>query len=280
VTELLVPPRIAASLDAGRRKSNLAFALRVLPRQRRADALEFYRFCRVVDDIADSPHLDPGERKASLDAWLAALADPDLAGIPAPLARVIRTHDLDRSLMAEIVRGVAMDATATRYATFDDLRVYCWRVASAVGLVSIKLFGCTQPSSAAYAEALGLALQLTNILRDVGEDADLGRIYLPLEDLARFGIPESAILHRAWTEPFADLMHFEADRADGFYAQALAALTDGDRRALRAAEIMRAIYSKLLGRMRADGFRVFEHRYRLSHLTKLITAAATLRRRK
>ncbi len=274
----LVPPLIADSLAAGQRASNLAFTLLFLPRARREDALVFYRFCRIVDDIADSTELPAAEKREALEAWLEALADPDLPGVPADIARVIREHDLDRELLAEIVRGVAMDDAVTRYETFEDLRIYCWRVACAVGLVSIRLFGCRHPGSSAYAESLGLALQITNILRDLREDASLGRIYLPREDLARFGVSEDQILQGSRDGSFLALMRFEADRAADYYAQAAAACPAEDRHALRAAEIMRAIYSRVLGRMRADGFRVFERRYRLNRAEKILTAlAVTLR---
>jgi phytoene synthase len=272
----LVPPAIAADLEAGRKASNLAFALRVLPSDRRADALVFYRFCRVLDDIADSPRLSTSERGAALDAWKLALAEG--TGLPQDLAAIIERHGIDRALLGEILAGVRSDLSVNRYATFEDVRRYCWRVASAVGLVSIRIFGCTQPQSARYAESLGLALQWTNILRDVDEDAANDRIYLPAEDLERFGIRESDLLARRTPENFPALMEFEAARARGFFDEAAAALTAADRRALLPAEIMREMYARLLRRMEADGFRVFARRYRLGRLEKAWIAARALLR--
>jgi phytoene synthase len=261
-------------LEAGRKASNLAFALRVLPPQRRKDALVFYRFCRTLDDIADSPVLSETERATSLDAWERALSNPGDA--PADLEQVIARHQIDRQLLREILAGVRSDLTVRRYETFEDARKYCWRVASAVGLASIRIFGCVRPESEAYAENLGLALQWTNILRDIGEDAANGRIYLPAEDLARFGIPESALMSGNPPAEFQALMEFEAGRADAFFAQAQSSLHAGDRRALIPAEIMRAFYQRLLSQMRDDGFRVFEKRYRLGRFEKIAIALRKL----
>lgn len=271
----LISPAIARDLEAGRRASNLAFALLVLPADRRRDALTFYRFCRVLDDIADSPALDAGEKARAFDAWSAAIADPE--ALPDDLRGIVRRHAIDPRLLAEILAGVRADLTTNRYAGFEDVRRYCWRVASAVGLVSIRIFGCRDAGSANYAETLGLALQWTNILRDVGEDAANGRIYLPLDELARFGVGEEEILGCRDTPAFRRLMEFQAARARGFFAELR--IPPADRGALRPAEIMRAIYEKLLHRMEADGFRVFERRYRVSKLEKLFIAAGrTLRR--
>lgn len=266
----LIPPQIAAGLEAGRKTSNLAFALRRLPPARRRDALEFYRFCRIVDDIADSDLLEISEKETALAAWLDTFTRHDLSALPSGLARIIDLHNLDLHLLAEIVEGMRMDLHRTRYATFDDLRLYCWRAAGAVGILSTRIFGCISPQSRTYAEHLGLALQLTNILRDIAEDAARDRIYLPQSDLSKFGIPESDLLSGKHTPAFARLMAFEADRAGQCFQQAAAALPAADSAALRPAETMRAIYSTLLSRMRADGFRVFEKRYRLGRLEKLL----------
>jgi len=270
----LVPAAIASEVEAGRKASNLAFALIALPRQRRADALVFYRFCRILDDIADSPVLAAGEKQAALAAWADVLAGR--RDLPADLATIVERHAIDRALLGEILAGVQADLTVPRYATFADARQYCWRVASAVGLVSIRIFGCRDAASTAYAENLGLALQWTNILRDVGEDAANGRIYLPQDELARFGVNEADLLAGRSSDAFLRLMEFQADRAAQFFAAAR--VPAADRRALRSAEMMRAIYATLLRRMRADGFRVFEKRYRLSRPEKLLLAARAMLR--
>jgi phytoene synthase len=174
-----------------------------------------------------------------------------------------------------------MDLDGANYATWEDLRLYCYRVASAVGLVSIEIFGCREPASREYAIELGLALQLTNILRDVGEDwRNGGRIYLPREDLARFGYTTDDLAAGRRNDAFLALMRFETQRARGFYARAIALLPAGDRRALVAAEIMRTIYTRLLDRMERDGFHVFTQRYRLSRLAKLAAICGTIVRSK
>jgi phytoene synthase len=268
----LVPAALAAGLDAGRKASNLAFGLRVLPPDRRRDALVFYRFCRLLDDIADSPLLSPAEKARALDAWEAALADTST--LPEEIADLVARHGIDPALLREILAGVRADLAIRRYATFSDARQYCWRVASAVGLVSIRIFGCVDPASEAYAESLGLALQWTNILRDVGEDAANDRIYLPLDELAHFHVSEADILARRQSHAFLALMQFQAARAEEFFAAAQAPAAD--RKALAPAEIMRAIYAALLRRMQGDGFRVLETRYRVSRLEKLLLAARTM----
>jgi phytoene synthase len=270
----LIPAPIASALESGLANSNLAFALFCLDPLRRRDMLTFYRFCRIVDDIADSAALSREIKRDSLDAWKAALNSQQLRQLPADLAELIQRLCLPVDLFEEIVTGVAMDLDQTRYQTFEDLRKYCWRVASAVGLVSISIFGCTQPASRIYATHLGLALQLTNILRDVREDAEAGRIYLPIEDLARFGVGEVSLLEGRAEAGFLDLMRFEAGRAREFYRQALAALDPADREVLLPAEIMRVIYQRLLLEMEHDGFRVFGRRYRIPKPRKLVMALA------
>jgi phytoene synthase len=268
----LVPAALAAGLDAGRKASNLAFGLRVLPPDRRRDALVFYRFCRLLDDIADSPQLSPAEKTRALDAWESALAST--SALPDDIAALVARHGIDLALLREILAGVRSDLTVRRYATFADVRQYCWRVASAVGLVSIRIFGCVDPASEAYAESLGLALQWTNILRDVGEDAANDRIYLPQDELARFHISEADILARRQSHAFLALMRFQAERAEEFFAASRIPATD--RKALVPAEIMRAIYTSLLRKMQRDDFRVLEKRYRVSRLGKLLLAARAL----
>ena len=252
-------------------KSNLALAFVALPRERRADISTFYAFCRIVDDIADEPG-DPLEKQAGLDAWRRAVAE-EFAGEP-PLAAAVRAviakYSLPVAHFREIIAGVEMDLHGAAYATWEELRVYCHRVASVVGLVSIEIFGCRDPRSREYAGHLGLALQLTNILRDVGQDlANEGRIYLPAEDLARFGITRADLAAHRHDEHFLALMDFEATRARDFFGKARESLPASDRRALVAAEIMAGIYSRLLDKMQRDRFRVFDRRYSLPKWEKL-----------
>ena len=256
-------------------KSNLALAFISLGRERRRDITIFYAFCRVIDDIADSSELDVAEKRARLRKMLRTPkpADPPLA----PEVRsLIDKYSLSPSMLEEIIAGVEMDLSISRYATFEELRVYCYRVASAVGLVSIEIFGYRNPGCKDYALELGLALQMTNIIRDVGKDLRSGRIYLPQEDLVRFDYSETELQDRQYNERFIGLMEFEATRAREFFSRAAAALPPEDRRAMVPAEIMSAIYRGLLRRMEADKFRVFEKEYRLSRLAKAGRIAAQL----
>ncbi len=264
-------------------KSNLALAFISLPRERRDDITVFYAWCRVIDDIADDPGGTAAQRRAALDLWKRALV-AEVAGDP-PLAAAVRAliakYRLPVAHFLEIIAGVEMDLTGVSYATWDDLRLYCHRVASVVGLISIEIFGCRDEGSKVYAVELGLALQLTNILRDVGQDfANGGRIYLPQEDLARFGYSAEDLAASRRNEAFTSLMQFEAGRARELYVRAIAARPPADRRALTAAEIMRAIYFRLLERMERDGFQVFGQRYSLSRLEKIALIAAALLRSK
>lgn len=253
----------------GTRQSNLAFALGGLPPERRADAMVFYDFCRAIDDIADGDTLAATEKTNLLDRWKTALSHRQ--ALPPSLHALIEKYRLDTTLLIEIVRGVEMDIDPRLYETYEDLRAYCWRVACAVGLVSIEIFGCRSPLSKTYAENLGQALQLTNILRDVSEDAAMGRIYLPQEDLRRFGVTPSSLLRSHPESGFTDLMRFEAQRAEDLFRKTREAWPKEDAAALLSAEIMRVFYQKLLARMKADGFRVFQKRYRLGKLEKLFT---------
>ena len=280
VMALTDPPATAGEIvrAAG---SNLAFALAVLPRDRRDDMRVFYAFCRVVDDIVDSETAASEEKSAALDRWRAlvrndaAIQPSARPGLEQEMLALCEKRQLPVQTLIEIIDGVAMDLDRNRYETFEELQHYCHGVASAVGLVSIEVFGYQEAASREYAEQLGYALQLTNILRDVGEDAAENRIYLPLEDLRRFGLDESDILNRVHDERFDQLMAFECERAEAFYAKAVAALPEVDRPSMRSAELMRAIYGRILTRMKTDGFRVFEKRYRLGKLemlTRLIRA--------
>ena len=247
------------------RKSHLAFALWWLPRERRRDAMIFFRFCRAVDDIADEPGRGEEEKRRLLQEWL-----DGMDALPAELDAVVERHGIERNLLAEIVRGCAMDIRPARFETFAELEKYCWRVACAVGLAAIRIFGCKDPVSSAYAENLGHALQLTNILRDVGEDAGAGRLYLPLEDLRRFGVSKEDLLRGKPGAGFRELMRFEAGRARGRFLAAIPPASD--KAALLAPEIMKAIYLRILARLERQEFPVFERRIRIGRSEKILTA--------
>ncbi len=252
-------------------KSNLALAFISLGRERRRDITIFYAFCRVIDDIADSKVLAVEEKRRRLTAWREWLraSTADESALAPDLRALIDKYSLRPEMLEEIIDGVEMDLSITRYATFEDLRVYCYRVASAVGLVSIEIFGYRNPACQEYAIQLGLALQMTNIIRDVGKDLRAGRIYLPAEDLARFSYSEMELKGWQYNERFIQLMEFEAKRAREFFSRAAALLPREDRPSMVAAEIMGSVYCALLRRMEKDKFRVFEKEYRLGQLEKI-----------
>lgn len=261
----------AASDITRKAKSNLAFALNILPRDRRDDMVVFYAFCRTMDDLADDPSIAGEEREKLLLDWKSGI----LQGFKDPNTfqqEFISLRDRRRlpdELLVAIIDGCMMDLKPQRFQTQECLSGYVWKVACAVGLVSIRIFGCQDPGSERYAVALGQALQLTNILRDIREDIENGqRIYLPLEDLAQFGVSEGDFFTRSYDDRFIALMEYEAQRAEIFFQQAEAALPAVDRKALLPARIMAEIYHVLLTKMRADRFRVFEKRYHVSKFRK------------
>lgn len=248
----------------GLASSHLAFALFWLPTERRRDALLFYRFCRTIDDIADDPKRSTVEKRRLLDAWLEA---PEW---PSELESLLQRHTIDRSLLQAVVRGCAMDIEPRFYATFAELEEYCWHVACAVGLVSIRIFGCSDSASENYAIHLGHALQWTNILRDVGEDARQGRIYLPLEAMDRHNVTAKEILNQTPGKGFLPLMRSGTAKARSRFAAAEAPTSDFS--VLLPARIMRAVYEKILTNLERDGFPVFQSRHRLHALEKLAIA--------
>jgi phytoene synthase len=254
-----------------RASSNFYYAFMLLPAERRRALYSVYAFCRFVDDIADDDSVR--EPAQMLARWREELGEV-FGGKPArPISRALadnvgRFH-IPRRYFEEVIDGVEMDLTRHRYQSFDELELYCRRVASAVGLICIEIFGYRNPATRIYAENLGLALQLTNILRDVGEDAARGRIYVPLEDLARFGVAEQEILEGAYSERFRSLMEFEANRTRAFYSEAERALPPEDRPTMLAAEGMRLIYAALLERIVRSDYRVFDRRLSLSATRKL-----------
>ena len=251
-------------------KSNLALAFISLGRERRRDITTFYAFCRVIDDIADDVDLGAEEKGRRLSEWREWLRTPrpDESSFAPDVRDLMSKYALGPEMLEEIIAGVEMDLSIKRYQTFDELRLYCYRVASAVGLVSIEIFGYSNPACKEYAIQLGLALQTTNIIRDVGKDLRGGRIYLPQEDLARFNYSEQELQDRQHNDRFVELMQFQAARSRQFFAQADETLPREDRRSMVAAEIMGSIYRGLLRRMELDKFRVFEKEYSLNKLEK------------
>lgn len=272
--EPLSSPYIPRKLRSAvrRRSSNLIPALLLLEGDRRSDALLFGDWCRHIDDIADSTSLDPSMKVTALESWLTALPPGHEGDLPEDFVEMILRRNLDRELLQEIVRGMLMDSGIVRFATFADLEPYCRRVASAVGLISTRIFGAQSPDAERYAEQLGIALQLTNILRDVAEDAAMDRIYIPLEDLERFGVREEDILKGSISPAMTHLLHYQAERADSWFAKAEIAwseLTVNQKRLMRPARLMSAIYRELLLAMHRDRYDVLAKRYRVSGSKKL-----------
>jgi phytoene synthase len=245
-----------------RSASNLALALRLLPRDRRACMAALYAFCRQVDDVADNASLPLSERRAQLCAWRADVRAACEHGRPQfrvtrELQAVIARFRLPFGYFDDLIRGVEMDLEVDRYATYAELEVYCYRVASVVGLLSIEVFGYQNPACRDYAVLLGKALQFTNILRDVRADAESGRIYLPLNELGRFQVIPEEILRGQYSSRFRALAGSVAERAKEYYRRARQTLPEEDRRAMIAAELMAAVYWQLLQQLEARQFNVF-----------------------
>lgn len=267
-----------ASEITRRAKSNLAIALRLLPADRRDDMVVFYAFCRTIDDLADDDTRPTVERAAALDAWERGL----LYGFETPDAFQLEVldlrdrHGLPTHLLTAIIHGCKSDLEpGRRFQSWEnDLERYTWNVACAVGLVSVRLFGCTDlPAAERYATALGHALQLTNILRDVGEDLDHGRIYLPLDDLSACGYPEADLLARVHDARFIRLAGLTAARADAFFQQADREMPTGDHAALAPARVMATIYQELLGIIRKSSFCVLDRRHKVPKIRQLAILA-------
>ncbi|MBV9642028.1 MAG: squalene/phytoene synthase family protein [Verrucomicrobia bacterium] len=254
-------------------QSNLAFAFFCLPKAKRQDITTFYAFCRQVDDAADDPDVPLPERRHWLQGWRRWLikAEPNEPGFASELRILIAKYKLDLRLLEEVLLGVEMDLEPVRFEHFEALHQYCYRVASAVGLVSIEIFGYRNAQCKEYAHKLGVALQLTNIIRDVDKDLlNGGRIYLPLGELRMFGYSEEKLRQRIYNKAFVRLMQFQAERAHSFFREARRLLPAEDRRSMLAAEGMRAIYHALLRRIEKDRFRLFGKTYRLNNFEKAI----------
>jgi len=263
---------------AARSGSSFYYSFVFLPAPKRRAITAFYAFCREVDDVVDNA-TETSIARTKLEWWRTEVGRY-AAGTPEhPVTRALLPFRDDGAITPErlnlIIDGMQMDLDQTRYLDYAGLKKYCYHVAGVVGLVSAALFGQTRPETSTYAETLGLALQLTNIIRDVGDDARHGRVYLPIEDLQRFNIKVAQILKGESSPEFVALMKFEADRARAVYAEALAALPPDDRKAQRAGLIMGAIYRTLLDEIESDGFPVLTHRVSLTPLRKLWIAWRT-----
>lgn len=249
------------------RKTSFYYSFLVLPPDERRAIVAVWDFCRAVDDAVDEePGGGPSPREA-VACWRAELARcyEGLPQTPQGIALQpwIRVFDLPRQAFEDVIDGVSMDLDCTRYETFEALLEYCRRVASAVGLICIRIFRCQDARARDYAVDLGIALQLTNILRDVRSDLERGRVYLPMADLRAAGCTVEDLAAARVSEPVRRLLEFECRRARGFYQRALDARPEVDRRRLVAAEIMRAVYFETLRRIERRGYDVFSGRVRV-----------------
>ncbi|MDX5409239.1 MAG: presqualene diphosphate synthase HpnD [Thauera sp.] len=263
---------------AARSGSSFYYSFMFLPAERRQAITALYAFCREVDDVVDECH-DLSLAQTKLEWWRQELGRV-YGGTPThpvghALKDVIKGFRLPQEQLLEIIDGMAMDLSQTRYLDFKGLQLYCYRVASVVGLLAAEIFGYQDRQTLKYAHDLGLAFQLTNIIRDVGEDARRGRIYLPIEDLQRFNVPAKDLLEARYSDAFRELMAFQAERAEKFYEQAFAQLPAIDRKAQRPGLVMAAIYRTLLREIARDGFQVLDRRTSLTPLRKVWLAGTT-----
>lgn len=259
------------------RDTSFYYSFLVLPAAKRDAIVAVWDFCRAVDDEVDEP--GAGSPKAALDEWRLEVARC-FGGDPRTmqgrhLQPFISRFNLPRRPFEDLIDGVEMDLTRARYDTFEDLYEYCWRVASTVGLICLEIFGYRRPESREYAVALGIALQLTNIVRDVAVDLERGRVYLPQADLARFGCTEDDLRRGEVTAKVRDLLAFECGRAREYYEKAERLLPRADRRSLVAARIMGGIYHAILERIERNGYDVFNGVVRVPRPRRAVIAAAT-----
>jgi 15-cis-phytoene synthase len=267
---------------AARSGSSFYYAFRFLPPERRAAITAFYAFCREVDDVVDEVE-DPGVAATKLAWWRsevkAAFADTPTHPVTQALMRHVAAHAIQARHLLAVIEGCEMDLQQTRYLDFPGLARYCHLVAGVVGEVAANIFGHSDPQTIAYAHKLGLAMQLTNIIRDVGDDARRQRIYLPADELKRFDVKPAEILQRqapwGYSERFTALMTFQAERAHRLYDEAFALLPARDRRAQRPGLAMAQIYRTLLREIESDGFRVLHQRVALTPLRKVWIAMRT-----
>ena len=252
--------------------SSFYYAFLFLPAERRAAITAFYAFCREVDDVVDEIS-DPSVAQSTL-AWWQKEVQQAFAGHPThPVMHALMPHvkvyDIGAHHLLSVIEGCQMDLTQTRYLDFAGLQRYCHLVAGVVGEVAAKIFGQTDATTTLYAHKLGLAFQLTNILRDVGEDAMRGRIYLPIDELKQFDVKAQDLMQRQYSDRFTALMKFQAARAHSLYDEAMSLLPAADKRTQKPGLMMASIYRTLLREIEADNFQVLHQRVSLTPLRKL-----------
>jgi 15-cis-phytoene synthase len=258
--------------------SSFYYSFLFLPQERRRAITALYAYCREVDDIVDECN-DVSVAHNKLAWWRKEIGAMQAGNPTHPVTKALlphlKTFSLDVKHLLAIIDGMEMDLSQTRYLDFAGLQRYCWHVAGVVGILSASIFGVTQRHTLQYAEKLGLAFQLTNIIRDVGEDARKGRIYLPVNELQQFNVTAADILNARHTENFEKLMRFQEQRAQAIYDEAFELLPKEDRRAQRPGLMMASIYRSLLNEIQRDGFHVLNQRISLTPIRKLWLAWKT-----
>lgn len=277
--DTLMSPDDYCQNKAAQSGSSFYYAFLFLPPDRRRAITALYAFCREVDDVVDETS-EASVARMKLAWWrtqVEQLFETGTADHPVmrALAPHIQPFGITAARMHAIIEGMEMDLDQHQYADWASLKTYCWHAAGVVGELSASIFGYTQPRTLVYADKLGLAFQLTNIIRDVGDDARRGRIYLPTEDLQRFNVQPDEILNREYSDRFVDLMRFQTQRARECYREAMKALPDEDRRAQRPGLMMAAIYHALLQEIERDNWDVLDQRIALTPIRKFWLAWKT-----
>jgi phytoene synthase len=268
---------------AAKSGSSFYYSFLFLPPQQRRAIISLYAFCREVDDVVDETE-EHEIARIKLAWWREEVAkvfeDKAEHMVGKALQQTIKDSDLSQEHFIEIIDGMEMDLDYNAYPTFKELSLYCYRVASVVGLMSAEIFGYDDRKTLKYAHALGMAFQLTNILRDIHEDSVRGRLYIPLDELERFGVTTDELMENKTTDNIRALLKFQAERAQNYYNEAFELLPDCDRHPQRSGLIMSTIYRTILDEIEKDGYRVLEHRTSLTPIRKLWLAWRTFRKEK
>ena len=271
-------PEQYCQVKAAKSGSSFYYSFLFLPPERRRAITALYAFCREVDDVVDEC-TDADVARTKLAWWRKEIAGTFAGSAQHPVAQalipVVRAFNLPQNQFHDIIDGMEMDLRYNRYPDFATLQSYCHRVAGVVGLMAAEIFGYHDPGTLEYAEHLGTAFQLTNIIRDIGEDARRGRVYLPLDELERFGLSATDIVHLKESEKLRQLIEYQIERAEQYYAQAFASLPSEDRKPQRPGLVMAAIYQAVLKEIRSNGCKVLDRRTSLTPIRKLWIAWRT-----
>jgi len=267
---------LTADIIEKNKRSNFYYSFLLLPKPKREAINVVYAWCRVADDIVDEEESVSNKHQRLL-SWAKefeqGIEGASQYALVNKLAQIIKLFNIPLVHFHELIQGMEMDIATTRYETFEDLKLYCYRAASTVGLICTEIFGYKHEDAKEYAINLGIALQLTNILRDVASDAKKGRIYLPKEDLTKFGYSEEELLSNKYNTNFIQLMKFEAERARKYFAEAIRHLSEEDKPLFIAALIMQEIYFRLLQDIERAEYNVFKYRIRVPNIKKVLITA-------